>query len=81
MEFTDETERTLSNVGDYPILVNDVECIMRLKRRPIGVPVLQRLKRNGHIGNYEVVCPTVDTTGINIELRSDQGNFWLLTFK
>ena len=81
MEFTDETERTLSNVGDYPILVNDVECTMRLKRRPIGVPVLQRLKRNGHIGNYEVVCPTVDTTGINIELRSDQGNFWLLTFK
>ena len=81
MTFTDSTEKTLVNTGDYPILTDDVTCSFRLNNIPSGTPILRKIKRDGSYANYQPERVPVDTTGVYVAVRSDVCNFWELVIK
>ena len=80
MTFTDNTERTLSTTGDYPILVSDCVARMRLNSIPKGVPCLYPLNRTGERASDIPVSLPVDPTGIYIDIRNSGSTtvFWEL---
>lgn len=78
MTFTDATEKTLQTTGDYPIVVSDMSCQMRINAVPTALPKVYPLNRDGTRATSIGMAAPVDPTGIYLDLRNGMSStiFW-----
>lgn len=82
MTFSDgAAQKVIGTTGDYPILVTDAECQMRINTTPSATPKLLTIGRDGARTGQSDSLP-VDTTGVFVDVRTGQGAtvFWELIF-
>lgn len=75
---TGATEKTLQTTGDYPIVVSDMSCQIRINAVPTALPKIYPLNRDGTRATSIGMAAPVDTTGIYLDLRNGMSStvFW-----